>query len=227
MGTFNEIGILPGQVLPAPSIVAPRNDMVYGADGTWRYIPGAHLATDLGKTYTGNGVANPETDILNGAAAITGLFPAGVAVGDSYRQSARGRFANSAASNITSTLKFYFGAFVALTGVSANVNSRTAIWGIDYEVILETLGAGGVAKIRVLITKRFGINTVFPNGTGTVAATAAGQFEEDEALTSGTNANLQTAVANDFRVTATHSTNANTMATTLNLCRSHYYPKGY
>lgn len=254
MGHFVEIGDNAGEAAPGEysphAMLTTRGDIIVrdstgvpvrkalgaaglfaGSDGTdllYRYPPGYPTLTDLGKTYTGDGASNPETSILNGGAAISAVYPAGVAIGDAFDISLRGNFLNNSGSNKTVLINLYYGSYVlmAVTTPNLTTSATTRVWGCDLRVVVEVVGAGSAGKVR-LFGQRYGLDGIAPAATGWVNPSAATQWGYNDGVTSGTNASLVTNAAGAFNVTATHSTNANTIATTLSLCQVRWLPKNY
>lgn len=238
MGHFVEIGNNAGEAAPgerSADVLLTQSGLALFRDPTTgiivpKYPPMSKLINDFGKTYTGDGVSNPETDILAGGAALSNAYainPSGAAIGDAYDLSLRGSFTQASGTNKTVAIAVYYGAFQIFTITSPNITTATAhIWGLDLHIVIEVVGGANVGKIKYRL-KRFGLAALMPAGTGIVALSSSTVLEENDAASSGTNANLVTNAARDLRVTATHSTNNNTIATTLNLAELFYTPMNH
>ncbi len=196
------------------------------------FPPGYILTTDLGRAYTGDGATTPEASILSGNTgnqnnAIANLIPAAVAIGDSFDITLRGTFLNNSGSNRTVTLNVYYGAYqlVNVTSASTATGASARTWAMDLRCIVEVVGGANTGKIR-LSGIRIGCSTMLVASAGW-SNVQTNALEVSDAVSSGTNANLITNAAGAFNVTATHSNNANTITSTLNLAQVLWRPKNY
>jgi hypothetical protein len=207
----------------------PPAGQFLGSDGTdtlGRTPPG-YPFVDLGRAYTPS--STNEGSLLNAGAATTGLFAAGVAVGDMWEIFLGGTLLNnSGTSTFTSRLRVYFGAFaigdVTTPGLTSNAGTRPWMWRL--RVYLETLGAAGTGTLRVA-AQRAGLDGLLATNTAYISYVGTGGYTEQQATTTGTSASpaLITNAASDFNVTATHSNATASMTTTLTEGLVRYYPK--
>lgn len=218
MAGFTELGLNPGDALPAPSTASVTNGMHLGANGLWQYPPGYLLAApDLGTAYSNSAA---ETSILS-AGAITNLFPAGVAVGDTVDIRAGGTYLNNSAANQTLTLNLYMGSTVIATATSPNVaTSGTARnWQLEVEVIFTIIGGAGAGAIRPV--GRIAIGTGV--GTGYQGLTAAGNFF----VNNGASATIATNATANVDLKAQLSAATATQTVTCNIFRARYFPRNW
>ncbi len=125
MGSFQEAGTHPGQVLPAPLTVASTAGMVLGPNG-WVYPPGYLLARDNGGAGTPLNTTG-ETSVLN--STLAGALPAFVSLGDAVQLRAWGIIVLNTSG--THTLNVYAGATkIASSGASGAITA-TRGWFLD------------------------------------------------------------------------------------------------
>lgn len=194
------------------------------AAGVNPITPPGYPTVDLGRAYTPS--ATTEGSLLNAGVATSGLFAAGIAVGDMWEIDLSGTFLSSVGS-LTSRVRVYFGAFAIGDATSAvlTASGTTREWAWTLRAIVETIGAAGTGTLRVS-GRRWGIDTVQAVGTG-YRAVAASTEQRDIAESTGTSVSpaLITNAASDFNVTATHSTNAGTITTACTEAVVKYFPK--
>jgi len=245
MGHFVELGDNPGEAAPGEygphALFSVRGDILiagvggipqrlalpaagkfYGSDGTdtlGRFPPGYTLATDLGATLTNNAA---ETTVLS-AGAITGLFPAGVAVGDAVHIRAAGRWLNNSGGNQTLTLNVYDGATIVATAVSTSLGaSGTARnWQLDVEVIYSIIGGAGAGAIRPIGSMLIGTGVGAAGSYQAPAAVSAFQINDGASATIATNA----AATGDLKAQTSNGTATTTV--TCNIFRARHFPKNY
>lgn len=214
-----------GKALEAPA-VAPLPGMVFGHNGLWTYPPGFLAVSDPGRAFTGNGVANPESSLLSGAAALANVLPAAAGIGDLFDIQLAGTVLNSSGtSTYTLTLKVYHGAYAMFSVTTPNLTSNAAVrlWRANLRVMVEVAGGTGAGKLKI-VGQRWGLDTLFAVGAGWQNV-PGGVAVINDGVSTGTDANLITNAARDFNVTATHSNNTASMTTTLNEAVVQYSPK--
>lgn len=221
MPGFVEIGTKPGQAAPGESsplaLLGPAGQFL-GSDGAnpkYEYPPGHLLAVDFGAT-----VATAlETTILS-AGPIAGVFPAGVAIGDTVHIRAAGSWVNTSGGNETLTLNLYMGSTIIATATSPNEGSSATLrsWQLDAEVIYSIIGGAGVGAVRPLGSMLIatGNGTGLQNPSGNTALFYNGAV----AATIATNA----AAACDLRAQMSSATSS---SVTCNVFRARYFPKNY
>lgn len=200
------------------TVPVPANKILI-SDGTQfldKYPPGFALATDLG----GAGITNSASETSLLSAALTNMFPAGVAIGDAVHIRAAGTY-KSTTSAQTPTLNLYMGSTVIATATAASTtaNANFRNWMLDLEVIYTVIAGAGSGAVRVLGSIWIGTSS----GTGFQSQQALGDefFGDAAAQTIATNA---TATC-DLKGQLSSGTATATMA--LNIFRARYYPKNW
>lgn len=220
-----DLGVTAGKAAPgdrSPDALLATSGQVLMRDPTstvvgLKYPPGYTLATDLGAAFSNS---STETTVLS-AGAISGVFPAGVAIGDAVHIRAAGKYLNNTGSNQTITINLYMGATNIATAVSANAATSATIrpWQLDVEVVYTILGGVGAGAIRPMGS----ILTAGAIGTGYQPPSALTfiQYNEAASITLATNV----ASACDLKAQLSTATSGGTV--TCNIFRARFFPKNY